>query len=148
VVRLDLDGLAMDIAPRQGPQLAVPKAQASNVYLNDPNFGPERAVDGDETTRWATDFGIYSAWLEVDLGKPMKIAEVRIMEAVEFGERVKKFALKCRRDSEWETVITGTKIGANFVRKFRPVFARYWRLDIFEASEGPTIYEFQLVPAK
>ncbi len=148
VVRLDLDGPAKDIPPRQGPYLPVPKAQASNVYLKDPNFSAEKAIDEDETTRWATDFGTHSAWLEVDLGKPMKIGEVRIMEAVEFGERVKKFALKCKRDGEWETVITGTKIGANFARKFPPLIARYWRLDILEASEGPTIYEFKLLPAK
>lgn len=148
LVRLDLDRPAKDISPRQGPQLPVPKARASNVYLNDPNFGPEKAIDGDETTRWATDFGTHSAWLEVDLGKPMKIGEVRIIEAVEFGERVKKFALRCRRNGEWETVITGTKIGENFAQKFPPIIARYWRLDILEASEGPTIYELQLLPPK
>ena len=47
------------------------KATASNVYQNQAEYGPDKAVDGHGDTRWATDSGVTSAWLEVDLGKPV-----------------------------------------------------------------------------
>jgi alpha-L-fucosidase len=148
VIRLDLDRPAITIQPRQGPDIPTPKAQASNVFQNNPTFGADKAVDRDETTRWATDYGIHSAWLEVDLGKPMKVGGVRILEAVEFGERIRKFVVKCKVNDEWKTVLSGNRVGAEFVRKFPPVTAQVWRLEILEATEGPTIYEFQLLPAE
>jgi alpha-L-fucosidase len=147
VVKLVLDGPAKDISPRPGANLLEVKARASNVFQNMPAFGAEKAVDGDETTRWATDWGTHSAWLEVDLGKAKTIKGVRIVEAVEFGERVNKFAIEYREDdkSEWKTILMGTKIGKDYKRRFIPITARYWRLNILSASEGPTIYEFQLL---
>lgn len=147
VVKLVLDGPANEISPRPGPSLPSLTAKASNVFQNMPAFGADKAVDGSETTRWATDYGTYSAWLEVDLGRTEKINGVRIMEAVEFGERVRRFAIeyKVKEGEEWKAILMGTKIGANFYRAFAPITARYWRLNILEATEGPTIYEFQLV---
>lgn len=147
VVKLHLEGSADDITPLPGATLPSIKAKSSNVFQNMPAFGAEKAVDEDETTRWATDFGINSAWLEVDLGEPRRIKGVRILEAVEYGKRVKRFAIECRADEngEWKTVIMGTEIGEKYERRFIPVTARYWRLHIYEASEGPTIYEFQLI---
>ena len=38
------------------------------VTGNDPAFGPEKALDGDAATYWATDDGVTSASVEVDLG--------------------------------------------------------------------------------
>lgn len=148
VVKLLLDGPAKEISPRKGADLPPIKAMASNIYQKDPNFGPEKALDNDEMTRWATDWGTHSAWLEVDLGKPKKIGGVRIIEAVEFGKRINKFVVQCRKDGEWETILSGAEIGEEFIGRFSPVTARYWRLNILDASEGPTIYEFELLPTK
>jgi alpha-L-fucosidase len=146
--RLDLDRPAITLQPRQGPEVPTPKAHASNVFQNNPSFGADKAVDDDETTRWATDYGTRSAWLEVDLGKPLKIGGVKILEAAEFGERIRKFVVKCKVNDEWKTVLSGSRVGAEFTRKFPPVTAQVWRLEILEATEGPTIYEFQLLPGK
>lgn len=150
LVKLVLDGPAKDISPRSGPSLPEAIAKASNVFQNWAGYGAEKAIDGDETTRWATDAGVYSAWLEVDLGKPKKINGVRIMEADEFGKRIKRFALEFKTEErgEWKPILMGTDIGGNFVRRFVPTTARYWRLNILEAIEGPTIYEFELLQPK
>jgi alpha-L-fucosidase len=148
VIHLDLDRPAITLQPRQGPEVPTPKAHASNVFQNNPSFGADKAVDDDETTRWATDYGTRSALLEVDLGKPLKIGGVKILEAAEFGERIRKFVVKCKVNDEWKTVLSGSRVGAEFTRKFPPVTAQVWRLEILEATEGPTIYEFQLLPAR
>ncbi len=148
VTHLDLDRTAITLQPRQGPNIPTPKAHASNVFQNNPSFGADKAVGDDEMTRWATDYGVRSSWLEIDLGKPLKIGGVRILEAAEFSESVRKFVVKCKSKDEWKTVLTGNRIGAEFIRKFPPVTAQVWRLEILEATEGPKIYEFQLLPAR
>ncbi|MBC7328143.1 alpha-L-fucosidase [bacterium] len=147
IVKLVLDRPVSEIAPRPGPELPEIAIRASNVYQNMSAFGADKAMDGDETTRWATDFGIHSAWLEIDLGKPRRINGVRIKEVSEFGERVRRFAIEYKKDdkSEWKPILMGTTIGDDYLRKFIPITARYWRLNILEATEGPTIWEFELL---
>jgi hypothetical protein len=47
---------------------------ASNVYQDQAQYGPEKAVDEDDLTHWATDDGAKQAWLEVDPGKSYTIS--------------------------------------------------------------------------
>ena len=46
---------------------------------------------------------------------------------------------------EWKTIIKGGKIGKNFKKSFPVVTAQMVRLNILEATNGPTIEEFQLM---
>ncbi len=149
IVVLELDRPACDLPPvpwrLASGSLAFGKpAAASNVFRNLAEFGPDRALDDDPQTRWATDYGIYSAWLEVDLGTPTSINQVRIREAVEFGPRVRQFELQYREGETWRTCLRGTEIGDRLIRTFPPITAQHVRLNILEAAEGPTIWEFQL----
>ncbi|MGQ9590327.1 MAG: alpha-L-fucosidase, partial [Planctomycetota bacterium] len=73
IVALELDRPTLEI-----PAVDVPggtslarnaKATTSNVYQDLPAYGADKAVDGNPQTRWATDAGVTSAWLELDLGK-------------------------------------------------------------------------------
>jgi alpha-L-fucosidase len=68
---------------------------------------------------------------------------VRIDEA--YPGRVRKFTLQYRDGDEWKTALTGTTIGRNFSQRFAPVTAQRVRLQILEATEGPTINELQLL---
>ncbi|MEA3368021.1 MAG: alpha-L-fucosidase [Planctomycetota bacterium] len=148
VVVLDLDGPASDIAPAgwsSGSVAAGKKASASNVFGKQvAQFGPAKAVDDDPATRWATDAGTREAWIEVDLGKPTRIARVMIDECVAYGQRVKKFRVEAETGGAWQTVLEGAKIGRNFTKTFDPVTARRVRLAILEATDGPTVSEVQL----
>ena len=101
-------------------------------------------VDDDADTRWATDFGTRQAWLEVDLGQTATFARVGIDECVDFGQRVRAFELQYRNGDAWKTCYKGSTIGPEFTAQFDAVTARHVRLNILDASEGPTIYEFQL----
>jgi alpha-L-fucosidase len=146
IVALELDGDANQIpavdVPRTVPASEKAKAAASNVYQNQPEYGPEKAVDGRSDTRWATDAGVHEAWLELDLGKPTAFNHAWIAEA--FPNRVQKFELQWLDGAEWKTFCEGTTIGESWSKSFAPVTAQRVRLNVLEATDGPTIWEFEL----
>ena len=143
IVKLELDRPAMDL-PALTPASDL-KATASNVFQgNDSEYGPQQAFDHDADTRWATDSGTKQAWIAADLGKAKTIGSVRIQEAASYAGRVTKFEFQYRDGGEWKTIFSGAKIGERFQKKFEPVTAREFRLNILDATEGPTISEIEL----
>ncbi len=150
LIALDLDKPAMDIPATQRARsanslMAGAKATASNVFQNLDVHGPDKAIDDDPDTRWATDGGTKQAWLEVDLGAPRTFSSVVIREWAGDDKRIQSFQLQYRQGSEWRTFFTGTTIGTDFKKSFPPVTARFVRLNILEAREGPTLDEFELL---
>ena len=147
IVVLKLDGPAADVKVLRGKSASVAsgkKALASNVFQKIvAEFGPDKAFDDESDTRWATDAGTHQAWLEVDLGEKKTISSAMIAEA-DYGPRVRKYELQSKTDGQWKTFYTGTTVGRECRVKFEPVTAQVFRLNILEATEGPTIEEFQL----
>lgn len=140
IVQLELDGSAMDL-PAIAFTAAI-KATASNVYhTNVVEHGAQEAFDGNPATRWATDAGTKQAWIARDLEKPVTITGVRIDEAL--TGRVRKFELQYRDGEAWKTIFSGEKIGHAFAQTFPPVTAREFRLNILDATDGPTIAEIE-----
>ena len=151
LVVLRLDGPAAGIkvgALRSGSAAAGKKAGASNVYRKMAEYGPDKALDDDADTRWATDAGTHEAWLEVDLGETVTIGRTMIDECVEWGRRVRRFQLQYRDGDAWKTVLEGAGIGRRYTKAFPPVRARHVRLNLLEATDGPTISEFQLFASR
>ena len=150
IVVLELDGPAAEANPGRLASGAVSTgkpATASNVYRNMVDrYGPAGALDDDPDTRWATDAGTHQAWLEVDLGDPQAIDRAMISEA--YAPRVRKFELQAKEGDGWKTFAQGNRIGDEGLVRFDPVTAQVVRLNVLEATEGPTIWEFQLLPAK
>jgi alpha-L-fucosidase len=146
IVALELDTAANEIpavdVPRAVPVSEKAKATASNVYQNQAEFGPEKAVDGNSGTRWATDGGLRQAWLELDMGRPVTFKRAWISEA--FPNRVRKFELQWLDGTQWKKVLSGTTIGETWSKGFPAVTAQRVRLNVLESSDGPTIWEFQL----
>ena len=148
IVALELDSPADRI-----PAIPVPgavslcsqaKATASNVFQNNAGYGPDKAVDGKVDTRWATDSGTKSAWLEVDLGKPVVFSRAVIKQAFPELQRIRKFALEYWQEGQWKSCYTGENPGEKVVARFVPVTAQRVRLNITECTDGPTIWEFAL----
>jgi len=150
IVILQLDGPAAEANPGRLASGAVSMgkpAAASNVYRNlVDQYGPEKALDDDPDTRWATDYGTHEAWLEVDLGTPQTIDRAMISEA--YAHRVQKFEFQAKEGDAWKTFARGNRIGDECLLRFDPVTAQVVRLSILKASEGPTIWEFQLFPVE
>ena len=148
IVALELDGAALDLAAVDVPgpvSLATnAKATASNVFQNQAQYGPDKAVDGRSDTRWATDSGITSAWLELDLGQPVTFSRAVIKQAFPELKRVRKFAIEYWQDEQWKPCYHGENLGARLTAKFEPSPPSVCALNITEATDGPTLWEFQL----
>jgi len=116
------------------------KATASSIWGS--GFEAAKAIDGDDESRWGAAPESRNGWLEVDLGQNM---EVGCAVVKELGyHRTKVFAIECREGDYWKKIFEGTTIAGKKILNFNPVTARYFRLNIKEASEVPTIEEFQL----
>jgi alpha-L-fucosidase len=147
IVEMVLDGSAFDAPVGKtvsGSVLFGRPAQASNVYQKLAAYGPDKATDDDPDTRWATDWGTAEAWLQVDAGKPVTAGRARISEAC--GQRVQQYELQVQRGDQWETFYRGKTIGPEAEIAFSTVTGQVFRLSILKATEGPTIWEFQLLP--
>ena len=148
IIVLKLDGPAGKISPHALPSGSLTtgkKVRASNFFQNKPQHAPEKAVDDDDSTRWAADYGIKQAWLEVDLGKQSTFDRVTIREEY---DRIRQFELQYKNGEKWITFLKGKKIGKNYSKTLEPVTARHVRLNILDAAEGPTIWEFNLFAPK
>ena len=145
IIALELDGPAGTIEPLDLPSTSLAagkKATASSVYQGNQNHNAAKAFDDDPATRWATDHGVREAWLAVDLGEPVTFGRVRISEEY---DRVRRFEVQCREGDAWRTLLKGRRIGDDYSESFEPVTARHVRLRILDATDGPTIREFQIV---
>jgi len=145
LVKLKLDGPALDIQPISlSAMKSGLKATASNVFQNMDEHSADKAFDGDPETRWATDGGTRKAWLEVDLGRPTTFSRLVIDEWAEGGRRVQSFELQYQDGDQWKTFYRGTTIGKLWEVTVEPITAQRVRLNILEATEGPTISEFEI----
>ena len=120
------------------------RATASNVYHSLAEYGPDKAVDGSDDTRWATDEGTTSAWLEVDLGKPTTFSRAAMRQAFPELKRIHRFAVEYFHEGQWKACCQGEDPGERVSLRFLPVTAQRVRLNLLDATGGPTIWEFQL----
>ncbi|MCK4999741.1 MAG: discoidin domain-containing protein, partial [Anaerohalosphaera sp.] len=118
------------------------KPAKASEYHSKP-YSPNYINDGNPSTRWATNVGSDQWWVEIDLEEVTEVDQVSIVEG--WG-RIQDFKIECSNSEgdEWTTVFKGTTVGANYSRKFGPVEARYFRLNILKSTEEPTIWEWQL----
>lgn len=150
MIALTLDSNALAITPLDVPRPAsasvafAKPATASNIFQNSPQYAPAKALDDDPETRWATDAGTHSAWLEIDLGAPIQIGSIMIDEPAQY-QRIRAFAIECERNGRWTVIHEGSTIGPRWTHTLAPVTSQRFRLRIDHATEGPTIAELQLL---
>ena len=148
IVELTLEGDSMSIAPlKPSTQSSIPgaKASASVVYANDPAYAAAMVLDGDLDTRWATPEGTKECWLQIDFAAETRFSGIQIEEAYAgHASRVRKFELQKKSGDRWETFHRGGALGAHFKTNFEPVTTTAIRLNILDASEGPTITEVMI----
>ncbi len=90
-------------------QISIGKSvTVNNVYQNSSNFNGAKAVDGNLSTRWATDNDFTNASLEVDLGGNFTFGRVMLSESF---NRVTAFVVSYWNGSIWQNVFNGGAIG-------------------------------------
>ena len=143
ILALEVEGNAEDISPIPLPtEIVQGNFAASNVYESMDMYSPAMAFDGNPETRWATDSGTHQAWLQIRFNEPRKISQILVSEAC--GDRIQKFELQQSDDGKhWTTFYTGEKLGMNGRARFEAITTSGVRLNILEATEGPTLWEVQ-----
>ena len=144
IIELTLDTRAVELRPGlvSSGSLAVGKKVTASSTWPGQLHTPRKAFDDDPTTRWGAGEGTKSGWLAVDLGEVKTIGRLCVNEAT--WDRIRRFELQIQTDDQWQTIHTGTTIGADFTAKFAPISAQHVRLNILEATDVPTIWEVQL----
>jgi alpha-L-fucosidase len=150
IVRLELDGTAMDIEPifmvpahLWGALSVGKRATASSQWSG--QYRAAMVLDGDMATRWGGAPDTRSGWLAIDLVQAQTIGRIWISE---YDTRVQAFELQVKTQGDWTTVHKGSTLGEVASLSFDPVRARHIRLYITEASNVPSIWEFQVFAPK
>jgi alpha-L-fucosidase len=149
IIKLTLDGPANQIMPLVVPSGSLAANKPVRTSDKKENSGGN-IVDDDFSTYWTADAGAKKAWLEVDLGKNAAFDRVLIHEANSpWFQYIEKFELQYKKGGDWKNILQGEKIGPDYCKQFDPVTARFVRLNISQAKNSPSIWEFQLfVPKK
>ena len=108
----------------------------------------EPALDGNPATFWSAPAGSHHAVLELDFGKPVSFDHTLIMEWLNSGQHVEKFAIEIYKDGKWVDVMNGGAIGHKRIDSFPRVTASRIRLNILSSTAEAQIREFQVFDAK
>ncbi|MCE7067111.1 alpha-L-fucosidase [Dyadobacter sp. CY326] len=115
------------------------KVTASNTRGNAKEFGPEKAVDGNNETYWATDDNLKTASLTIDFGKPTTFNRFLAQENIALGQRVKAFKVEAKVGNDWKLLDEQTTIGYKRILVFPSVEATQVRFTITDAKASPVI---------
>jgi len=115
------------------------KAEASNFRGNEKQYGASLAVDNKKDTYWATDDGVTTASLTVDLGKPTLFNRFMAQEYIRLGQRIKAFTIEALVDGNWKEVAKATTIGYKRILRFPSVEATKVRFTITDSKSCPVI---------
>lgn len=77
---------------------------ASSEWARPANYGPDKAVDGDNKTRWSAIKGAAESWLQIDFGEKTKFSKVVVNG--DYADRVAKYSIEVSDDGEkWKPVV-------------------------------------------
>lgn len=120
------------------------KVTASNTRGGAKQFAAKNLLDRKRETYWATDDGITTPELVLDLGKPVTFNVVSLREYLPLGQRVDAFALDQFKDGQWVEFAKGTSIGNLRLVRGDRVTTDKVRLRITQAAACPALAEFGL----
>ncbi len=112
---------------------------ADNTRMDCSKFSPGNITDGNPESYWATDDGIASATITIDLGKETTFDRVLIQEPIRFGQRISRFQVLVLENEDWKILYEGTTIGYKRLIRFDAVTATMLRLKILDATYAPAI---------
>jgi CubicO group peptidase (beta-lactamase class C family) len=125
----------------------------TNAVCGSSSYQPYRAFDGKFATRWATDTGVTSAWMQGTL-PASSVSGVVVSEGGPFdaGFRVSSFGVYLWNSvtQQWILAHSGKTIGAQrritFPQTYQNITKAYLSVNTAGSGlSGPTITEFQLV---
>ncbi|MFP4096844.1 MAG: alpha-L-fucosidase [Cyclobacteriaceae bacterium] len=122
-------------------------ATADNYRQAHPYFSPQHLLDEDDATYWATDEGLTSATLEIDLGDATRFDRILLQEPIRFGQRISAFRVEVQEGKQWKEVAKATTVGYKRLLRIPEVEARKVRIIIEDALDVPALSGFGLYKA-
>lgn len=115
------------------------RAKADTWRGKSQRYAASNVTDGDGETYWATDDGVTSAGIEIDLGTRQKVNYVLLQEYIRLGQRVKAFEVEAKTGDGWKKVAGGTTVGYKRILPLGGVEAFAIRVRISDAKACPLI---------
>jgi len=108
----------------------------------------ELAFDGDSDTFWSAPVGSHHGVLDLAFEKPIRFDSTLIMEWLNDGQHIQRYAVEVFQKGRWIAVARGSAIGHKRIQHFAPVSADRVRLNILFSSSEAHIREFQVFDSK
>jgi alpha-L-fucosidase len=118
--------------------------KASNYRGKSKIYSPEKMLDDNDETYWATDDNETKASFEIDLKGLKTINYIVLQEYIKLGQRVKSFAVEALIDNKWQTVEQETTIGYKRILKFNNLKTNRIRISILDSKSSPLISSFSI----
>jgi alpha-L-fucosidase len=115
------------------------KVEATSFRGDSEIYSPANVTDDDGKTYWATDDGVISAGLDIELTKNQTIKYLMVQEYIPLGQRVKSFNFEVWKNDHWERVAEGTTIGHKRILRIDPVETNKIRFNIADSKACPLI---------
>ena len=143
VVAIDIEGDPQILPPPINLAKGRPVEVSSVWPGREKELNPAHITDGQIGTLWAAEEKARSGWVVVDLQRETEVVEALLSDAP-YG-RIRKFDLEAEVGGAWKKLASGEAIGERRTVTFAPTKARRFRLVIHEATDTPTLAEFQLL---
>ncbi|TWU37905.1 Xylosidase/arabinosidase [Novipirellula aureliae] len=142
LAEVEVIGSSIPILPEISTDLNIAEkksvtASASSTHSS--SYSAQKAFDGNLGTRWAST-GESTPWLEVEFDSTVTVHGVKI---VEYHDRIRSYKVQVYNES-WETIFVGGNPSSNKTYDFPAVTGSKFRLQVTEATDGPTIKELEL----
>lgn len=120
------------------------KVRAASCRGRSKLFSPSNITDADPETYWATDDGVTSGYLEIDLKAKKMVSYILIQEYIRLGQRVKNFTVDAWTGKQWKQVGAATTIGYKRIVKIEPVETEKVRVYINDSKACPLISNVEI----
>ena len=140
VVVLEYEGAEPDVLP-------VPTAgKTAKASSSDEKNPVANVFNGNPKDHWMPAEGETTAWVEVDLGEPVKIGHLAIVEPWHpWNHKSQHIKLQVKEGDQWKTVLEEDTKGTGHQQEFGPVTGQYFRLVITGPDgERPVVNEWVL----
>ena len=107
-------------------------------------FGAHMVLDGNPETYWATDDGVTSGFVDIEMDKPQTLKYIQLQEYIKLGQRVKSFKVEAWHGNSWKLVAEATTVGYKRILKLEPTETNKVRITILASKACPLISNISL----
>jgi alpha-L-fucosidase len=117
---------------------------ANQTRGNDRAYAPSNLNDKKKDTYWATNDGVNTAEIEIDLGQMQTVKYILLQEYIKLGQRVKSFSVESYENGGWKEVTTGTTIGYKRILPVPSIKTSKLKIRIKDSRSSPVLSNLEV----